>query len=172
MRENQVEAHLLTDDGKIPNNPRFALLVYRGVLDLGGDAAAQCEERFTGNGWKAAWRNGVYPYHHYHAKTHEALGLIAGEASVRFGGESGPVVKVKAGDVVVIPAGVGHKRESASGDLLIVGAYPNGIDEPDMNTGKPGERDRALHSIPKVGAPAQDPVYGKNGPLASHWSRK
>jgi len=34
----------------------------------------------------------------------------------------GPVVVVRAGDIVVIPAGVGRKNEGASKDLLVVGA--------------------------------------------------
>ena len=169
MIRTEVETHLLEDDGTIPNNPRLPLLVYRGVLERDDDAAARCEARFTRNGWKAAWRDGVYPYHHYHATTHEALGVVSGEASVRFGGEHGPVVSVSAGDVVVIPAGVGHKRESASRDLLIVGANPDGRDEPDMNTGKPGERGRALGAIPNVPTPSFDPVWGEGGPLATVW---
>jgi len=79
---------------------------------------------FAGHQWGNSWRNGIYNYHHFHATTHEVLGIIRGHASVRFGGEQGVMLEVSAGDVVVIPAGVGHKKEGSSADLQVVGAYP------------------------------------------------
>ena len=73
-------------------------------------------------------------------------------------------------NVVVLTAGTGHKRVSASRDLLIVGAYPatGSYDEP-----KPADIDhaKALAAITRVPAPAQDPVYGKRGPLVELWRR-
>ena len=78
-----------------------------------------------------AWRNGIYAHHHYHSTAHEVLGIVAGSVRVRLGGESGKTVELRAGDVVVIPAGVAHKSEGASPDLLVVGAYPGGK-SPDM----------------------------------------
>src|SRR5438309_2433514 len=126
-----IEEHWFDDDGVVPNNPRLPLVVYRGVLESGPGAAASCETRFAGNGWSGGWRGGVYPYHHYHSTAHEALGIVAGSAKVRLGGDSGTLIDLHAGDVVVIPAGVAHKGEAASPDLLIVGAYPGGRG-PDM----------------------------------------
>jgi len=122
----EIEEHRFADDGVVPNNSRLPLVVYRGVLEAGPDAAAACEKLFAGNGWSGGWRGGVYPYHHYHTTAHEALGIVAGSAKVRLGGDSGAVVDLNAGDAVVIPAGVAHKGEAASPDLLIVGAYPGG----------------------------------------------
>jgi uncharacterized protein YjlB len=164
-----VETHRLAANGEIPNNPALPLLVYRGVLPLEGDPAAQCEQIFAGNGWPPAWRDGIYPYHHYPATAHEALGIVRGRARVRFGGAGGPVVEVSAGDVVVIPAGVGHKKESASDDLLVVGAYPDGRDEPDIRRGEPGERAAAAADVARVPLPAADPVAGMAGPLMGAW---
>ncbi|HLI12877.1 MAG TPA: cupin domain-containing protein [Alphaproteobacteria bacterium] len=164
-----LESFRLADDGHIPNNAALPLVVYRNVLPLdGADPAAACEALFAENDWNGGWRDGIYPYHHYHATTHEALGIVRGEARVRFGGEAGPVVTVRAGDVVVIPAGVGHKSEGATGDLLVVGAYPGGR-EPDMCTGRGDTRLRALASIAHVPLPAADPVYGVKGPLLGAW---
>jgi uncharacterized protein YjlB len=76
-----------------------------GVLESGSGAAAACETLFAGNGWSGGWRGGVYPYHHYHST---ALGIVAGSANVRLGGDSGTVVDLHAGDVVVIPAVADH----------------------------------------------------------------
>jgi uncharacterized protein YjlB len=168
-RVRPAEAYRLLADGDIPNNPRLPLLVYRGVLPLaGGDAAAACEAMFDRNLWPAAWRNGVYAYHHYHTTAHEVLGIVRGEARVCFGGPNGRVVGVRAGDVVVIPAGVAHKNEGASADLLVVGGYPKGQDW-DICPAKPGERGCSAADIARVGLPEADPVYGKGGPLTEKW---
>ena len=163
-----VEQHLFADDGIVPNNPRLPLIVYRAVLDTGPGAAAACEALFAANGWSGGWRGGVYPYHHYHSTAHEALGIVAGSAQVRLGGEGGAVVALHAGDVVVIPAGVAHKGEATSLDLLIVGAYPEGRG-PDMRVPGKGDRERALANIERVPTPAADPVRGAVGPLVERW---
>jgi uncharacterized protein YjlB len=167
----KIETHLLRDDGRIPNNPVRPLLVYRSALPLDGrDPAADCEAIFTRNDWGNGWRNGVYSYHHYHATAHEVLGIVRGEARVRFGGDAGPVVAVRAGDVVVIPAGVGHKNEGASPDLLVIGAYPAGT-APDRWTDRSADRERAIALIRKVPMPARDPLYGEGGPLIEQWTK-
>jgi uncharacterized protein YjlB len=87
---------------------------------------------------------------------------------VRFGGKGGETLKVKAGDAVLIPAGVGHKRLSASDDLLVVGAYPKREWADLMREGaedKAGIRKR----IAAVARPEADPVAGKDGPMAKAW---
>lgn len=164
-----VEAHYFEDGGAVPNNPALPLLVYRQPGGLGlGDVATAIEVRFGQNGWGRGWRNGIYPFHHFHSNAHEVLGIAAGRARVRFGGASGMSLELLAGDVVVIPAGVGHKREEASGDLVVIGAYPPGAD-PDLV--KEGDGDgRALRaSIGAVPVPATDPVLGSDGPLVTIW---
>lgn len=163
------EAYRFVADGNIPNNPRLPLLVYRGVLSDGKDAAAACETLFTRNHWPSAWRDGVYDYHHYHTTAHEVLGIVRGAAQVRFGGPNGQTVHLRAGDVVVIPAGVAHRNEGASRDLLVVGAYPKGQDW-DICPAKPDERGCAAEDISKVPPPQADPVYGEDGPLLDHWA--
>jgi uncharacterized protein YjlB len=163
-----IEEHLFADDGRVPNNPRLPLVVYRGALDTGADAAAACEALFAANGWSGGWRAGIYAHHHYHSTAHEALGIVAGSARVRLGGEDGPIVELHAGDAVVIPAGVAHKSEAATPDFLVVGAYPDGRG-PDMRTPGARERERALSNIAAVPLPAADPVCGKSGPLVERW---
>jgi uncharacterized protein YjlB len=163
-----IEEHLFADDGRVPNNPRLPLVVYRGALATGPGAAAACEALFADNGWSGGWRAGIYAYHHYHSTAHEVLGVVAGSARVRLGGEGGAIVELHAGDVVVIPAGVAHKSEDASPDLLVVGAYPGGRG-PDMRVPGMGERERALANIAAVLLPAKDPVCGAAGPLIKRW---
>jgi uncharacterized protein YjlB len=68
----------------------------------------------------------------------------------------------------VIPAGVAHKNEGASPDLVVVGAYPGGK-SPDMCGPAAQHRERALRNIPEVPLPTSDPVYGRPGPLLERW---
>jgi uncharacterized protein YjlB len=165
-------AHRFADDGTIPNNPNLQFLVYGGALQLPGeDPAAACEAVFAANGWSGSWRDGIYPFPHYHSTAHEVLGICRGEAKVRFGGNTGIVLTVRAGDVVVIPAGVGHQNLGASADLLVVGAYPRGQSW-DLCRGRADERPQALANIARVPLPAADPVYGAEGPLVEHWLRR
>jgi uncharacterized protein YjlB len=154
------------DDGAIPNS-RLPLLVYRNAVPA--DASA-IERLFAQNRWPPAWRDGVHPFHHFHSNTHEALGVARGEASVLFGGPHGQVLHVAAGDVVVIPAGVGHCCESRSADLLIVGAYPDDAPSPDMFRGRPVEHAAAARAAASVPAEAADPVSGAGGPLPRLWT--
>ncbi|WP_226658726.1 cupin domain-containing protein [Guptibacillus hwajinpoensis] len=166
MDKEMVKTLYFDDDGKIPNNVFYPLTLYRGVLK-NQDAM----DLFKKNNWTNAWENGVFPYHHYHSNTHEVLGIAKGEASITFGGEKGETIHVKEGDVVVIPAGVGHKREQASSEFLVVGAYPNGRQH-DLKTGKRDERPTVLENIQHVPIPETDPVYGVDGPLIQSWKKR
>ena len=158
------------DDGQTPNNPRLPLVVYRRAvrLDNGYDPAAVIEEVFASHGWRKAWRNGVYDFLHFHTATHEVLGIARGSVTVRFGGAKGRSLTLRAGDVVVLPAGTGHCRIRASRDLLVVGAYPAAgrYDEPRPEEVDPAE---ARAAIARVKPPQQDPVYGVDGRLPALW---
>ncbi len=74
--------HKFADDGTIPNNPVLPLVMYRAGIDLAGspDPEAIVEKTFASNGWGGMWRNGVYPYVHYHSMIHEAMGVARGRA--------------------------------------------------------------------------------------------
>jgi uncharacterized protein YjlB len=154
------------DDGAIPNS-RLPLLVYRDAVPA--DAAA-IERVFEANRWPPAWRDGVHPFHHFHSTAHEVLGVARGEASVLFGGPNGTVLTVRAGDVVVVPAGVAHCNQHQSSDLLIVGAYPDNAPNPDLQRGKPAEHDAAMRRIMTVPLPPSDPVAGAEGALSRLWN--
>jgi uncharacterized protein YjlB len=168
MLTNGVRAHVLADDGTIPNS-RLPLLVYLQAVDLGGvDPAGAVETTLQAHGWGGGWRNGIFPYHHYHSTAHEVLVVYGGSARVQFGGEAGIVASVAAGDVVVIPAGVGHKNLGATADFGVIGAYPRGQTW-DICYGRTGERPRADKNIARVPLPSADPVFGRGGPLLAHW---
>lgn len=164
----RTETVLFADDGDIPNS-RYPLIAYRGAIDPdSGDPAVAFETLFSGNGWGNGWRNGIFPFHHYHSTAHEVLGIASGTAEVRFGGESGQTLRVAAGDAVLIPAGVGHKRLSASPGLLVIGAYPPGQRADLM---REGAQDRAgiRKRIVAVPFPRTDPVAGGGGPMHAAW---
>jgi uncharacterized protein YjlB len=158
------------DDGETPNNPQLPLILYRTPVrrPRGLDPAAVFEELFASNGWTRSWRDGMYDFIHFHTRTHEVLGIARGMVRARFGGGGGGLVELGTGDVVIIPAGTGHRRLRSSSDLLVVGAYPRfgKYDEP-----KPWEvnHDAAVRNIAKVRLPYADPVYGRSGPLLKHW---
>ena len=170
LQDSEIRRHLFEDDGRIPNNSDLPLLLYPGALSASDDLPSECEALFRENGWGGAWRNGIFAYHHYHSTAHEVLGIVRGTARLAFGGESGATVEVEAGDVAVIPAGVGHCNSGSSDDFLVVGAYPRGQSW-DLRTGEPDERPEVLENIRKVPLPGADPVFGDEGSLAEHWAR-
>ena len=172
VAQDGVETIPFARDGRIPNNDRLPLVLYRNALPPSADPATQCEALFHQNGWGGGWRaGGVHPYLHYHSTRHEAIGVVRGSSRVRLGGPNGAVVEIKVGDVVVIPAGVAHEGLSASEDFLIVGAYPFGLGKPDLCTGsdEPGAIEREIENINSTKMPVTDPVFGKDGPLIEHW---
>jgi uncharacterized protein YjlB len=132
-----------------------------------GDAAT-IEKIFQQNQWGNSWRNGIYNYHHYHSTAHEVLGIYSGYAKVQMGGPVGLKLDIKAGDIIIIPAGVAHKNLGSSPNFACVGAYPPG-QHFDMNYGESGERPKVDENIKAVGLPNTDPVYGGHGILTKEW---
>jgi uncharacterized protein YjlB len=143
----EVTVHKLKDDGRFPNNEKLALLIYKNTIDAAGhDLSGAIEQIFMDNGWGGMWRNGIYTYQHYHSTAHEVLGIYKGQVKVQLGGPEGVVLEARAGDVIIIPAGVAHKNLGSSADFRCIGAYPPGQTW-DMNYGKPGERPTADRNI-------------------------
>lgn len=151
---------LLLDLGETMPNNRLPVLIYR---QTGGGF----DQMFARNGWIGIWHNGIYDFDHYHSNAHEVLGIEAGTAKVQLGGDEGQSIDVSAGDVLVLPAGTGHRRISASRDLLVVGAYPRGQDHYDLCRTRSPE---AELRIAKVKLPESDPVHGPGGPILTFWA--
>jgi uncharacterized protein YjlB len=167
---DQVLSRILEDDGVFPNS-RLPLVVFRGALALDvADPARSVERVFEANQWGGGWRNGIYPFHHYHSTAHEVLGVYGGSARVQLGGPQGMTLEIRPGDVIVIPAGVAHRNLGASPDFAVVGAYPDG-QRWDMNYGRAGERPGADARIAQVPLPSKDPAHGADGPLMNLWQR-
>jgi uncharacterized protein YjlB len=149
----ELETWLAPPGDTIPNHPRFPVLIYRGVDGL-GDARGL----FAAHGWGGSWVDGIFDFHHFHSTSHEALAVVSGSAVVELGGPQGSAFEVAAGDVLVLPAGTGHRRRSASGDFTVVGAYPAGQEDYDLlRAADAAARER----IAGLGAPEDDPVGGE-----------
>lgn len=169
-RNAEPLTYLFRDDGSIPNNPTLPFVVFPKAIDLAGtpDPEDVVEKTFERNGWGDTWRNGIYPYAHYHSRIHEGMGVARGRAKVRFGGEGGADIDIGPGDVAILPAGTGHQCLWASPDLVVIGAYPRS-GKYDLCRGSKAEHAKALATIPQVPMPDSDPVYGKDGPLLMLW---
>jgi len=153
-----------------PNN-KLPVLAYRRCLKLPGfksEAVKIVEDLFANNNWKNSWQDGIYDFHHYHSNTHECMGILCGSADMMLGGPKGSTARLEMGDVIILPAGTGHKCTKHSRDFLCVGAYPDGK-EFDMKYGRAAEFNEAFHNIQLVEIPLYDPVFGKNGFLKTFW---
>jgi uncharacterized protein YjlB len=162
--EHQPQTLLLSADEMMPNS-RLPVIIYRDVAADGG-ATPALDGLFEANGWRGTWRNGVYDFDHFHSNAHEVLGVARGSATLQLGGDSGQAVEVAAGDVLVLPAGTGHRRIAASADFTMIGAYPPGQEHYDICRARGPEVELR---ISKVERPTTDPVYGSDGPLLSLW---
>jgi uncharacterized protein YjlB len=136
---------------EIPNHPTFAVLLYRGV---GGDLRSL----IAGHGWGGSWVDGVFDFHHFHSTSHEVLGVLAGSATLELGGPQGRSFEVSEGDVVVLPAGTGHRRATARDGFTVTGAYPAGQEDYDLLR---RADDAARERIARLPAPEEDPVGGE-----------
>lgn len=159
------EARLFPTSDGVPNNPTLPVLIYRAAVPADADLI---EARLAANGWECRWRDGVFDFHHFHSTAHEALTIARGTVRLLIGGEGGADLGLMAGDVLVLPAGTGHKRIEASPDLVVIGAYPPGQDYAIERPDAAGLR-RALDAIARVPIPPGDPVDGPQGALTRLW---
>ncbi|CAN8098819.1 unnamed protein product [Discula destructiva] len=114
----EVKKYHLPPTDLIPNSPK-PLLHYPSLLhhlNIAPHAPEHIHDLFARNGWQTQWvfRYGPTQPSHYHSQAHEAMAVLAGTATIRFGvadSETGEGIEIpaKAGDVFVLPAGTAHK---------------------------------------------------------------
>ncbi|KAI2607169.1 uncharacterized protein GGS25DRAFT_532372 [Hypoxylon fragiforme] len=137
----QVKQYHLPPTPLIPNSPQ-PLLHYINLLP--SPCPSLIHETLDRNAWATQWiyRYGATQPSHYHSRIHEAMVVLSGTATIRFGvadtspdlhhntwgsakEDGGVELAAQPGDVFVIPAGVAHKtfdaRPAASLSLLTPG---------------------------------------------------
>lgn len=169
------------DDGLVPNS-KYPVIIYPKAFnfnDFDKDSGGKYLSDFVKqNNWYLDWGWYIFTFLHYHSTANECLIIFSGKATIQIGGRKfGKDFKVSVGDVVIIPAGVGHERKKASEDFYVFGVYPNGqkwdfISENGQDGGKDIQdkkvREEALENIKNLPLPTKDPVYGK-GSLLNLW---
>lgn len=74
VRARKPTAIRFQDDGIVPNNPHFPVLLYRGAVNLKTRRFAPeviIDTLFDRHGWGRSWRDTVYDFVHYHSQIHE-----------------------------------------------------------------------------------------------------
>jgi uncharacterized protein YjlB len=160
---------VLTGDGRIPNSD-LSLVIYRQAIR---SDVPTLENDLRKNGWIPEWHSslGLYPAQHFHSDAHELIAVTRGSILGEFGGPTGVRRVLSAGDIVVIPAGVGHFGIEFSEDLRLTGAFPIGCSIHDFRLGYVSEYDQVFRSARSVPLPAFDPLQGARGPLINVWNK-
>jgi uncharacterized protein YjlB len=165
----KIERYFFEDDGVIPNS-KLAVVVYRQVCSV-EDKSLWFENTFIENGWTNNWRDVIMSDDHFHSTTHEVLGVGRGKATLQVGGRNGARLHVTAGDMIIIPAGVGHFGADSSDDYEIVGGYPDGRAW-NIMFGSEAERKLAFQQISTIPTPSKDPIDGYHGHLFKCWGQE
>ncbi|KAB2105262.1 hypothetical protein AG0111_0g6558 [Alternaria gaisen] len=169
----RLSTHYIPTHAHIPNTTPHShpLFIYHSAFPP-STSASTLESHLPTNNLSPQWRYTMYTTTHYHSTTHEVLCIFNGRAKLLFGGESNPgkvETEVKAGDAIVVPAGVGHRLiEDVEGGFQMVGSYPKGCSW-DMCYGKQGEEKKA-EAVGNVEWLEKDPLYGNDGPVT--WAKE
>jgi uncharacterized protein YjlB len=154
----------IPDGDQVPNNPDHPAVIARDALGGAHDDRA-VRGLMEHNGWGGTWTSIVFDYHHFHPDAFEALAVASGSATLMLGGPQGETVDVRAGDVMILPPGFGHRRLAMRDRFQICGAYPLGQENYTVIRGSSGYDDAMLRQIAAVAKPGTDPVWGADGPL-------
>ena len=149
---------------QVPNNDKYPAVIAPGALGGARDDAA-VKALLRANGWGGAWTWQVFDFHHFHPDAFEVLAVAQGSAILMLGGPQGEEVEVKAGDVIILPPGFGHRQIEARGGFRICGAYPPGQEDYTVVKAEDGYGEAMLKEIAAVEEPSTDPVWGNDGPL-------
>lgn len=168
--EIQITSRQIPRWERIPNTSIQSkpLLIYHQAFDASADALSKHLDKI--GEVSPSWVYTMYSQTHFHSTSHEVLGVVSGSARLCFGGEGNPdrfEPEVSKGDLIIVPAGVGHQLlsetgDSGSGSFKMVGAYPRGKSW-DMCYGQPGE-EGSCRNIGNLDWFHADPLYGEEGP--------
>lgn len=164
----KIEKYFFEGNGRVPNS-RLPLLIYRNVIQWD---VLEMEAIMRQNHWYPDWRahEGMWPHHHFHAESHEIICVTRGAHVGKFGGHDGVYAKLTQGDVVVIPAGVGHCGIQISDDLDLTGGNNAGHSVVDFRMGYPEEYAEVSARAREIPVSNYDPFFGAGGPLARIWN--
>ena len=147
----------------MPNNPDHPAVIARDALGGAHDDRA-VRGLMEGNGWGGTWTSTVFDYHHFHPDAFEALAVASGSATLMLGGPQGETVEVRAGDVMILPPGFGHRRLAMQRRLPDLRRLSSGPGELHHRP-RSGYDDAMLRQIAAVAKPRTDPVWGAEGAL-------
>lgn len=163
-----VEKYFFEGNGRVPNS-RLPLLIYRNLIRWD---APTMEAIMRKNQWAPSWHahHGMWPRHHFHCESHEIICVRNGVHTAKFGGHDGISGEVRKGDVIVIPAGVGHCGLQISEDLDLTGGFPAGYGIVDFRMGFPEEYIELCERAREIPVFGYDPFFGPRGPLVQIWN--
>lgn len=169
LAELRVSSHQIPAHKRLPNTSvqQKPLLIYHSAFRP--DVSAPVIESHLSHVDVVTpqWRYTMYKTTHFHSTAHEILCVVLGKAKVCFGGEDNPgrvEMMVGKGDVIIIPAGVGHGLvEDVDGGFTMVGSYPKGQQNWDLCYGREGEEEKVA-AMKALAWFDRDPVYGDEGP--------
>lgn len=164
VTSRQIPSWFGIPNTSIQNKP---LLIYHDAFDA---TPSELTKQLEGVGEVVPqWVYGMYGHTHFHTTTHEVLGVVSGRAQLGFGGEGNPErfePTVNRGDMIIVPAGVGHKLkndlDAGEEHFKMLGAYPP-QKHWDMCYGREGEEEK-VKSIANLDWFRQDPLFGTDGP--------
>jgi uncharacterized protein YjlB len=161
-RKVEITSLKIPAGDQVPNNPDYPAVIARDALEGAHDDRA-VRGLMEHNGWGGAWTSIVFNYHHFHPDAFETLAVASGSATLMLGGPQGETVEVRAGDVMILPPGFGHRRLAMRDGFQICGAYPPGQET--YSIVRAGYDDAMLGQIAAVAKPQTDPVWGADGAL-------
>jgi len=166
----KISRHIIPAYRGFPNSSvhHRPLLIYHAAFPS-SSSPSSIEQHLRSVGVVSpAWRYKMYTQHHFHSTTHEVLVISSGGATLFFGGQGNPKgvqAKVEKGDVIVVPAGVGHAMLEDKGGFEMVGSYPVDSAEWDHCIGDESELEKVTKRIGGLRWFDRDPVYGGEGPV-------
>ncbi|RMJ26042.1 hypothetical protein PHISP_03069 [Aspergillus sp. HF37] len=175
--DRELETYTLPPTPHVPNSP-LPVLVYRNALPA--PVTETSTQRFIeGNGWS---RQGpvfpAIPKRHFHPNVHECYGILRGSSQVHLGvGTSdnnnnpaaGLRLTLRAGDVVVHPAGTAHSNVSDEDEYAYLAFFPAGSPRWRSEDGSKPLDLRAVRAETLAVPIPKDPVDGVKGDLPGLW---